>query len=488
LRRIAPHSLALALTLAVPIGAQQHDHHISGPALADVVRFDTSCRAIVAAVLDRGVHQLHTLSFDDALGHFRLAAHSDVDCAMAYWGTAMAHWGRFARIGASDALAEGWRALDQAALVRRTPTVRERRYLAAMQGRYRRRLTTGSVSYASAMADLAAAYPADPHAPLFAAQARLEQPAATAAAALAAGRAALALLAAPAVPTRHLTTLLHALRAGDQPLLAGDVLPEARAVMASAEASAEAQLAAARVFERLGLWEEVAAASQRAADAARANAEPEAELLALDLRVYGALQQGNGDAARMVSRRLDAGYLEDAPGADAQWLRAAVRARVALELGDWHQAAALAMGGADDAPQAAPVYFARSIGAARLGRALDAEAAATRLGTLPRSADEGAAVAAVMTDVAVAWAAFATGRSDAAIAAMAAAADRQDDLPARGVWRRPLVPAREQLGELLLAAGRRREAAAAFAAVLHRFPGRAGARTGLSASVKTGGH
>jgi hypothetical protein len=466
--------------------AAQHDHRGSGPAVADVVRFETTCRATVAAIVDRGVHQVHTQAFDDALGNFRLAAHSDVDCAMAYWGTAMAHWGRFARSGHADALAEGWRALDQAALLQRPPSPRERRYLEALQGRFRDRLGIGAASYATAMAALAADFPADAHAALFAAQARLDQPADNAAAATAAGRAALALLTAPAVPARHLTTLLHAMRAGDRPRLAAEVLTEARALTAATDSSPEGQIAAARVFERLGLWEESVAASQRAADGARAAAATEAELLALDLLVYGVLQQGHADAAQAVSRRLEAGYLVDVSGEGAGWLRAALRARVALESGDWRQAAALATSGADDVTGAAPVYFARAIGAARLGRAADAEMAAGRLARLPYDAGEGAAVGKVMTEVAAAWAAFAAGRRTEAMAAMAAAADHEDDLPARGVWRRPVVPAREQLGELLLTAGRPREAAAAFAATLERFPGRARALAGARANTKAG--
>jgi hypothetical protein len=486
MRRSASAGLAVAVMLVASLAAQHHDHRGSGTALADVLRFETSCRPTVAAVIDRGVHQVHTLAFDDALGNFRLAAHSDVDCTMAYWGTAMAQWGRFARSGRSDALAEGWRAIDQAALLRRSPSPRERRYLDALQGRYRERLDTGPAAYATAMASLAADFPADPHAALFAAQARLDQPADTAAAATAAGRTALAMLAGPAVPAHHLTTLLHQVRAGDRPRLAAEVLAAARALSGMTVSSPDVQIAAARVFERLGLWDEGLGASQRAADAARATAASDAELLALDLVVYSTLQQGNADAARAVSRRLESGYLADVPGSGAIWLRAALRARVALESSDWRQAAALPTSGADDATGAAPIYFARAIGAARLGRAADAGVAAGRLARLPQEAGEGAAVGAVMTEVAAAWAAFAGGRRDEAVAAMAAAADREDDLPAGGVWRRPIAPAREQLGELLLAAGRPRDAAAAFAAVLDRHPGRANARAGADASAKAG--
>jgi hypothetical protein len=58
----------------------------------------------------------------------------------------------------------------------------------------------------------------------------------------------------------------------------------------------------------------------------------------------------------------------------------------------------------------------------------------------------------------------------------------------RGVWRRAVWPAREQLAELLLAAGRPRDAAAAFAQVLARAPGRARALAGAAAAARlTGG-
>jgi hypothetical protein len=479
--------ILLAATAARPVAAQHHDHRVAGPAVADVVRFETTCRPSVAAVLDRGVHQVHTFAFDDALGNFRLAAHSDVDCTMAYWGTAMAHWGRFARSGRPEALAEGWRALDQAALLRRAPSDRERRYLDALAQRYRERLGAGPERYADAMTALADAFPADPHAALFAALARLEQPAASAAEAVAAGRAALALLARPAVPATHAIALHYAVLAGDLPELAADVLPQARALAAAAEPAPLVQLAPALVFDRLGLWAEAIAVSQRAADSARAASAQGAELRALDLLSYAELQSGRDGEARALSRRIDAGYLADAADAGAARTRAAIVARTALESTDLEAAAAVPMVGAADTAAAAPIHFARAVGAARTGRPADAARAAARLTALPIDDRGGADAQRSLADTATAWVAFAEGRVDEAIGLMHAAADREDDRAVRGVWRRAVWPAREQLAELLLAAGRPREAAVAFHAVLERFPGRARARAGASASAKAGG-
>ena len=92
---------------------------------------------------------------------FRQAAHSDIDCTTAYWGSAMAHWGRFARSGGADALAEGWRALDTAELLDARPHPRER-YIDALRLRYRERLDDGPRQYARPWADWLATSPRSP--------------------------------------------------------------------------------------------------------------------------------------------------------------------------------------------------------------------------------------------------------------------------------------------------------------------------------------
>jgi len=470
----------LCLAVAPVVQAQDHHHGAGGDVSGEPLPFASTCRPAVAGVLDRGVHQLHTLALDDAIGTFRLAAHSDIDCTMAYWGTAMTHWARFARSGDADVLAEGWRALDQAALLHRAPSARERRYLDALVSRYRLRLADGPRRYAAAMAALATDFPDDPHAAWFAAAARLDEPAATVAEATAAGDDALALLHRPAVPAGHVVTRFHVVLAGRTTELAARVAEHARVLAGDDEAPARLLPAARRVFEALGRWPDAIALGQRLADAARRDGAAAEELLALEGLVLAQLQASRADEARAVERRLDGGYLADA--ADAAAVRARIGVRIALDTDDMAAAAALAA--PDDAGPAAvaAVLFARALGAAALGRPADAAAAARRLEAL--TAVPGTAPATTrLARAATAWAAAAAGRRDAAVAALRALADEEDAVFDDG-QAMPLRPAREQLADLLTTARRLDEAAAAYAAVLERWPGRARAAARLAARAK----
>ena len=77
-----------------------------------------------------------------------------------------------------------------------------------------------------------------------------------------------------------------------------------------------------------------------------------------------------------------------------------------------------------------------------------------------------------------AWRLAAAGKHAAAVAAMTAAADEEDGLEKLPLTPGPIVPAREQLGELLLLVGKPREALGAFDAALALAPGRLGALRG----------
>jgi hypothetical protein len=470
---------AVLLVVAAPASAQHHDHAATGTALGDPVRFETTCRPTVAGVIDQGVQMLHTFAFDDALGSFRLAAHSDIDCTMAYWGTAMAHWGRFARTGRGDALADGWRALDTAGLLRRPPSPREARYLEALRVRYRDRLAAGPRLYAEAMTALAADAPDDRHAALFAALALVEQPAASAADAERLGRAALDLL--KRLPAPDLAVVHYATLAGDRPGLAAAVESEAQALAAAAGQSSALQVLSARIFARLGQWDAALAAAQRAADTARAQGRGGDELRALDVLVYAELQAGRGDAARAVVRRLDSGYLAGVDDREAAALRAAIVARVALDGDD--PPATPASSAPGDGLAALPPLLTRAVAAGTKRDASAAADAAAQLAALSAALPEDARW---VVDAAGGWAALAAGRSDDAITRLRAAAAAEE--AAAGLtlpWRLPILPAREQLADLLRALGRPGEAAAEYQAVLARWPDRARARRGL-AETKTG--
>jgi hypothetical protein len=86
----------------------------------------------------------------------------------------------------------------------------------------------------------------------------------------------------------------------------------------------------------------------------------------------------------------------------------------------------------------------------------------------------------VLSKEARAWSANASGRSDDAIALLRAAADAEDALEKIPVTPGPIVPAREQLGQLLLDLHRPREALRELAQALRDAPRR---RAGLEAAV-----
>jgi hypothetical protein len=469
--------VALAALIA-PARAQHHGHQITGPAGPQGLRFETTCRGTVAGLIDRGVQQLHDFEFDSAAANFRLAAHSDIDCTTAYWGAAMAHWGRFAATGRSDVLAEGWRALDTADMLARPPSPREHAYLRAVRTRYRDRLGDGARRYSDAMAALAGDFPTDPHAALFAALARLEQPALSLRAAEGAGRAALGLLRQPSLPGNDLRASHYAVLAGDQPALAAEVVAQARTLAAGSGTSAYLQQVPALTFERLGLWDEAIAAGQRAADTARANGAGAEELRVLEPLVYALLQATRVDEARAVVRRLDAGYLAGTPDADQAGVRTRISVRVALETDDMATAIALPIADNASTSAAVPVLFARALAAGRLARPAEARAASTLLADV--AARDHAAGVIAMVGAARAWAAFADGRIADAVAGLRAAADDEDAAALRAPWRTPILPAREQLADLLMAARRPADAAEAYRQTLRRWPGRARAERQLA--------
>jgi tetratricopeptide (TPR) repeat protein len=86
------------------------------------------------------------------------------------------------------------------------------------------------------------------------------------------------------------------------------------------------------------------------------------------------------------------------------------------------------------------------------------------------------------------WRALKAGDAGSAVVALIAAADEEDALEKLPLTPGPIVPAREQLGELLLQLNRPKEALAAFEAALALAPGRRNAIQGAStASAAVGG-
>ena len=86
-----------------------------------------------------------------------------------------------------------------------------------------------------------------------------------------------------------------------------------------------------------------------------------------------------------------------------------------------------------------------------------------------------------------AWLAFSEDKKDEAVSLLRRAAEGEDTLGKHPVSPGALVPAREQLGDLLLKLGRSKEAQKEFEAALKIYPGRFRALYGAAQSAEKAG-
>lgn len=171
---------------------------------------------------------------------------------------------------------------------------------------------------------------------------------------------------------------------------------------------------------------------------------------------------------------------------------AAIPTRYALERGRWPEAAELPV--PDSAYPAARsiTYFARALGAARSGKL---DAARADIAALDRIEAQLAAAhndywtrqTGIQKEAASAWEMLADGQPDAAITAMRTAADLDDASEKTVAMENKLVPIRELLGELYLAAGHYREALAEFEASQKTSPNRFRTLAGAAAAARAAG-
>jgi hypothetical protein len=235
----------------------------------------------------------------------------------------------------------------------------------------------------------------------------------------------------------------------------------------------------AHIFTRLGYWDESIETNRMSADAAKAELSTKDfkagsynALHAMDYMVYAYLQQGRDAHARALVDEMGALTKVDVEIFPAAFAFAASPARYALERGDWSGAARLTLQPKDLSwqkfPQAeAVLVFARTLGAARSGNVEVARAGVERLGALHAALVKAnqpywAEQAAIQQQAGLAWLQLAEGRKDEALRTMRAAADREDATDKHPVTPGPLAPARELLGEMLLAVDRPAEALAEF--------------------------
>ncbi len=481
-RRLA--AVFTALVFAAPVGAQDEHHH-TAPEHLGTVHFEESCMPAVAAAFDRAVALLHSFAYDEADRGFADVTARDPACAMAHWGRAMAHYHQLWDAPSGAGLAAGTKEIGQAEAM--DTTSRERALIAALGAYYanadRSPPAARAMRYSDAMATVARDYPNDDEIATFYALS----------------------LVATAPPTdrthtrqKHAADILepiwkrqpdhpgvphYLIHAYDSAELAGRGLPAARAYARIAPSAPHALHMPSHIFTRLGLWDDSIASNIAARDAARAQGDVGEVLHAMDYLTYAYLQRGRtADAAREVA---DLKAMTGLPGAGFKigYASNAMPARLAVETRDWATASQLTPMPGSTPQVAAIVWWARALGKLRAATPWAADADIDELQAC-REALRAANDPYWMTQVdallksARSWRFAAAGDGDAAVATMTEAADEEDELEKLPVTPGPIVPAREQLGELFLAFGKPKEALNAFDSALALAPGRLGAVQG----------
>ena len=498
-------TLLIILSLAASVAAQTHDHDHPEPEQLGRVHFETSCAPDVSAAFDRAVALLHSFSFSTAKRAFEGIAEEDPSCAMAHWGIAMTQWSNpFALQRSAATLAAGQAAAARAMTIG-TPTPRERAYIAAVRELYRDYETvdqrTRVLAYERAMESLHEAYPDDREATAFYALAINQTALPTDKTYAQQLKAAGLLEGLFADDPEHPGLAHYIIHAYDHPPLASRALEAARRYATIAPSAPHALHMPSHTFTRVGYWQDsIDTNIASAATALRDGAVSEA-LHAMDYQVYAYLQTAQDDAARGVvdeAPRVLALLDPDALGGAAPpvagfYAAAAIPARYAMERGAWKEAADLELHPTPFAYVDAITHFARAVGAARSGASGAARAdsqALKALGEKLSAAGETywAEQVRIQHDVAAAWIAFAEGRQDAALDQLRAAVAAEDASDKSAISPGPLAPARELLGEMLLAMNQPEAALSEFEATLKKEPNRFRATHLAAQAAKQGGN
>ena len=481
---------ACLLMLAASRGTAQEHQHGAGETLG-AVHFATSCNAPAQREINHAVALLHSFQFSRAIDGFNAALQEDPACAVAYWGIALSAWSNPFAPGLKD---QGQLQLGRQSAARgralRAQTARERAYIAAVGRLYEdfenRPQRARLISYRDAMGALAAEYPRDHEAQIFYALALTvaEDPEdKTYADRLRAG--ALLENLFEQEPT-HPGLAHYIIHAYDVPALAERALGAARRYAQIAPDAPHALHMPSHTFTRLGYWQDSIDSNVAAAAAAQRQGQTAEELHASDYETYAYLQTAQDQAAaRIVSSlpqiaaRFDPQALLTGAGPPAAgyFALAAIPARYALERADWQQAEQLTPRETPFPYTEAMTWFARGLGAARLGHAAAASesaAALQKIGARLAQAHEPywARQVQIQQLAVSAWAALAQGDGQQALQRMKSAAELEDGTEKSAVTPGPLAPARELLAEMLLQMNEPAQALAQFAATLTKEPRR----------------
>jgi len=484
--------LALAL-LVLPFAAieQSHMEHAPPQKLGDV-SFPTSCQPAVEPDFDRAVALLHSFAYSAARDAFQSVASRDPACAMAHWGIAMSHFHQLWDPPLYPSSESAARREIELSRSMKPATDRERRFILAAASLFSDpavAYSTRALNYEQSMHDLAADYPRDLEAQTFYALVLISNASLTDKTHARQKQAAHILEPLFRDHLQHPGIAHYLIHASDNAELASRGLPAARAYSTIAASAPHALHMPSHIFTRLGLWEDSIASNIAAREAAHRAGDLGEELHAMDYLVYAYLQAGrDADAAQVIEQ------LHSMPNLDSEDFKVGYAAttmpvRYAVERRQWADAALLVPPAKAPPHVIAIAVWAQGLGLAHTGRAAGARNSIDNLQRLEQQLREAendywATQVEILKQEVAAWCAREDHNDGEAERLMRQAADQEDSIEKRPVTPGPIVPAREQLGEMLLEQCHPELAAVEFHSSLANAPARRNALRGAAESAR----
>ena len=462
------------------IGEQSPDHNMarmgsmadtSMPSRLGTVSFNISCKPQVKTEFDRGIALLHSFWLDEAGRSFGNVAAADPDCAMAYWGEAMADFNQV-NGGPTDAgVVAGNHALRMADKAREKDA-REAAYIHALQlffdGYTEKDFDARATRYTDAMEEVARHYSDDLEAQVFYALALINSDPRDDVALINPKKAVAILYPIFRQHPDHPGIAHYIIHACDNPVMAQQGLEAARRYASIAPAAPHALHMPGHIFARLGLWDEDIRsnlASKAASENSTAHVGAENRLHAMEFLEYAYLQIGHDDEAwAIVTEGSTVKQSDVDPRYPSYYTDVEARnlALFAIETRDWALATSLKPIEGGDWVSQSQTLLAHAVGAVHLHDAQGAKAAAQSIESLAEANPRmrtGAPRASAPDEIR-AWARFSQDDLQGAIRLLRSVADRQEKVGKGEVE----LPAREMLAEMFFLSGD-------FSQALHEYQG-----------------
>jgi hypothetical protein len=488
--------IPLVVLILCSFSSAQETHSHNAPEKLGKVSFPISCAPAVQDQFDRGVALLHSFAYAPAEDAFRRVAELDPQCAMAHWGAAMTYFHQLWEppiLPATISLAQ--KEILRAQQIG-TSSERERQYIHALGMIYQDAASvpykTRALNYEHAMSELAAGNRKDVEAQVLYALALLANASPADKTHARQKRAAALLESLNRTYPQHPGIPHYLIHACDNAELAPRGLSAARAYSRIAPSAPHALHMPSHIFTRLGLWQDSITSNLAAREAAHQQGDAGEELHAMDYLVYAYLQSGRDQDATQVIQQLKNMPKLNQNDFIIAYAATAMPVRYAVERDQWAEAADIVPPAGAPPHVVAIAVWARGLGLARSGRAAEAQ---TEIATLQQieeqlrasGNDYWAAQVKIQEREVMAWSAQANGKPDAAAVLLRTSADEEDAIEKLPVTPGPIVPAREQLGRLLMEQNHPGLALKEFETTLANSPGRRGALHGaaLAAQLST---